>query len=338
MGDRGDKVAKAREKLEKFRKNKNKEQKTLATTVASLDRTDPKAAISENTFQPSQNYDAVVVDEQELQKTTNTQSSHQPTHSGSFNDAKTIGGAEVGQTSDLSSYFSSTEPNSTSGGALSSYFQSHPSGETSSSGISDAFASLVSTMPSMDSISTNLVSTIQELVVEEPEEQNVAEIVEAGQSIHEAQQPGIYEAQQSNIFEAQQPSTETYEADSSSVPKPAFYIGSEERTMITTTLPLPGQTSEPSMAAPSSSSSLVQDARVAELMYLLEEEKRGREEERGLREAERRRREEEKRGRELAEAEIVKLQEVLAGEQKRLEDGVGLEVTTNYHSLCQIFR
>ena len=190
----------------------------------------------------------------------------------------------------------------------------------------------------MDSISTNLVSTIQELVVEEPEEQNVAEIVEAGQSIHEAQQPGIYEAQQSNIFEAQQPSTETYEADSSSVPKPAFYIGSEERTMSTTTLPLPGQTSEPSMAAPSSSSSLVQDARVAELMYLLEEEKRGREEERGLREAERRRREEESRGRELAEAEIVKLQEVLAGEQKRLEGGVGLEVTTNYHSLCQIFR
>ena len=47
---------------------------------------------------------------------------------------------------------------------------------------------------------------------------------------------------------------------------------------------------------------------------------------------------EERRGRELAEAEIVKLQEVLAGEQKRLEDGVGLEVTTNYHSLCQIFR
>ena len=93
--------------------------------------------------------------------------------------------------------------------------------------------------------------------------------------------------------------------------------------MSTTTLPLPGQTSEPSMAAPSSSSSLVQDARVAELMYLLEEE-------RGLREAERRRREEESRGRELAEAEIVKLQEVLAGEQKRLEDGVGLEVTTNY--------
>merc|ERR1719410_99242 len=160
-------------------------------------------------------------------------------------------------------------------------------------------------MPSMDSISTNLVSTIQELVVEEPEEQNVEEIVEAGQSIHEAQQPSLYDAEQSNVFEAQQPSTETYEVDSSSVPKPAFYIGSEERTMITTTLPLPGQTSEPSMAAPSSSSSLVQDARVAELMYLWEEEKRGRE---------------------LAEAEIVKLQEVLAGEQKRLEDGVGLEV------------
>ena len=37
MGDRGEKVAKAREKLEKFRKNKNKEQKTLATNVASLD-------------------------------------------------------------------------------------------------------------------------------------------------------------------------------------------------------------------------------------------------------------------------------------------------------------
>ena len=244
----------------------------------------------------------------------------------------------MGQSSDLSSYFSSTEANTTSGGALSSYFQSQPGGETSSSGISDAFASLVSTMPSMDSISTNLVSTIQELVVEEPEEQNVAETVEAGQSIHEAQQPSIYEAQQSNIFEAQQPSTETYEADSSSVPKPAFYIGSEERTMSTTTFPLPGQTFEPSMAAPSSSSSLVQDARVAELMYLLEEEKRGREEERGLREAERKGREEERRGRELAEAEIVKLQEVLAGEQKRLEDGVGLEVTTNYHSLYQIFR
>merc|ERR1719339_223885 len=81
------------------------------------------------------------------------------------------------------------------------------------------------------------------------------------------------------------------------------------------------------MAAPSSSyPSLMQDAKVAELIYQLEEEKRGREEEKRGREAEMIGREEERRGREAVEAEKVNLQEELVGERKRLEEGAGLEL------------
>merc|ERR1719187_153832 len=143
----------------------------------------------------------------------------------------------------------------------------------------------------MDSISTNLVSTIQELVVEEPEEK----------------EDHVY------VEEIEQERESHGEVSSSSVPGPAFYIGSEEGVISSSTNSLPAvQVSESMMAAPSSSSSLMQDAKVAELIYLLEEEKRGREEER--------------RGREAVEAEKAKLQEELAGERIRLEEGAGLEL------------
>merc|ERR1719331_2856781 len=158
----------------------------------------------------------------------------------------------------------------------------------------------------MDSISTNLVSTIQELVVEEPEEK----------------EDHVYNE------EIEQERESHGEVRSSSVPGPAFYIGSEEGVISSSTNSLPAvQASESMMAAPSSSSSsLMQDAKVAELIYLLEEEKRGREEEKRGREAEMIGREEERRGREAVEAEKVNLQEELAGERKRLEEGAGLEL------------
>merc|ERR550532_1685075 len=118
----------------------------------------------------------------------------------------------------------------------------------------------------MDSISTNLVSTIQELVVEEPQEE---------------------EEDRVEVEDIEQERESHGEVSSSSVPGPAFYIGSEEGVISSTTNPLPAvQVSESMMAAPSSSSSLMQDAKVAEFMYLLEEEKRGREEEKRGREAE----------------------------------------------------
>merc|ERR1719187_701145 len=114
----------------------------------------------------------------------------------------------------------------------------------------------------MDSISTNLVSTIQELVVEEPEEK----------------EDHVY------VEEIEQERESHGEVSSSSVPGPAFYIGSEEGVISSSTNSLPAvQVSESMMAAPSS---LMQDAKVAELIYLLEEEKRGREEEKRGREAE----------------------------------------------------
>merc|ERR1719234_1616495 len=242
--------------------------------------------------------------EPEPQKNSNPQASLPASSTAQYDTVPVGGQPEVSQSSNLSSYFSSSTAADASvkeGGSLSSYFQNQPSSETSS-GISDAFASLVSTIPSMDSISTNLVSTIQELVGEEPQEE-------------EANHVEVEDIQQ-EIIESQG------EVNPSSVPAPAFYIGSEEGVISSSTNPPVVQTDEPmQMTAPisSSSSSLVQDARVAELIYQLEEEKRGRE-------AEIRGREEERRGREAVEAEKAKLLEDLAGERIRLEEGAGLEL------------
>ena len=310
MGDREDKVAKAREKLEKFRRNKNKEPAAAAAppvdsapanSSIKVAADEPAAVSSENTHV---NQTALL--EPEPQKSSSPQAS---LPASSTTDQVTVFEAaepqpDASQSSNLTSYFSPTTADVSvkEGGSLSSYFQSQPSSETS--GISDAFASLVSTIPSMDSISTNLVSTIQELVVEEPqEEEDRVEVEDI-----EQERDG--------------------EVSSSSVPGPAFYIGSEEGVISSSTNSLPAvQASESMMAAPSSSSSsLMQDAKVAELIYLLEEEKRGREEEKRGREAEMIGREEERRGREAVEAEKVNLQEELAGERKRLEEGAGLEL------------
>merc|ERR1719507_2857344 len=311
MGDREDKVAKAREKLEKFRRNKNKEPAAAAAppvdsapanSSIKVAADEPAAVSSENTHV---NQTALL--EPEPQKSSSPQAS-QP--ASSTTDQVTVFEAaepqpDASQSSNLTSYFAPTTADVSvkEGGSLSSYFQSQPSSETS--GISDAFASLVSTIPSMDSISTNLVSTIQELVVEEPQEEE--DHVEVEDIEQERESHG--------------------EVSSSSVPGPAFYIGSEEGVISSSTNSLPAvQASESMMAAPSSSSSLMQDAKVAELIYLLEEEKRGREEEKRGREAEMIGREEERRGREAVEAEKVNLQEELAGERKRLEEGAGLEL------------
>ena len=313
MGDREDKVAKAREKLEKFRRNKNKEPAAAAPPVDSAPANssikvaaDEPAAVSSENIHVSLNQTALL--EPEPQKSSSPQAS-QP--ASSTTDQVTVFEAaepqpDASQSSNLTSYFAPTTADVSvkEGGSLSSYFQSQPSSETS--GISDAFASLVSTIPSMDSISTNLVSTIQELVVEEPQEEE--DHVEVEDIEQERESHG--------------------EVSSSSVPGPAFYIGSEEGVISSSTNSLPAvQASESMMAAPSSSSSsLMQDAKVAELIYLLEEEKRGREEEKRGREAEMIGREEERRGREAVEAEKVNLQEELAGERKRLEEGAGLEL------------
>merc|ERR1719507_522881 len=313
MGDREDKVAKAREKLEKFRRNKNKEPAAAAASPVDSAPTnssmkvaadEPAAVSSENTH-VSLNQTAAL--EPEPQKSSSSPQASLPASSST--DQVTVFEAaepqpDASQSSNLTSYFAPTTADVSvkEGGSLSSYFQSQPSSETS--GISDAFASLVSTIPSMDSISTNLVSTIQELVVEEPQEEDQ---IEVGDIQQEVESHG--------------------EVSSSSVPGPAFYIGSEEGVISSSTNSLPAvQVSESMMAAPSSSSSLMQDAKVAELIYLLEEEKRGREEEKRGREAEMIGREEERRGREAVEAEKVNLQEELVGERKRLEEGAGLEL------------
>merc|ERR1719507_2134821 len=314
MGDREDKVAKAREKLEKFRRNKNKEPAAAAASPVDSAPTnssmkvaadEPAAVSSENTH-VSLNQTAAL--EPEPQKSSSSPQASLPASSST--DQVTVFEAaepqpDASQSSNLTSYFAPTTADVSvkEGGSLSSYFQSQPSSEAS--GISDAFASLVSTIPSMDSISTNLVSTIQELVVEEPQEEE--DHVEVEDIEQERESHG--------------------EVSSSSVPGPAFYIGSEEGVISSSTNSLPAvQASESMMAAPSSSSSLMQDAKVAEFMYLLEEEKRGREEEKRGREAEMIGREEERRGREAVEAEKVNLQEELAGERKRLEEGAGLEL------------
>merc|ERR1719507_1609012 len=312
MGDREDKVAKAREKLEKFRRNKNKEPAAAAASPVDSAPTnssmkvaadEPAAVSSENTH-VSLNQTAALL-EPEPQKSSSPQAS---LPSSSTTDHVTVFEAaepqpDASQSSNLTSYFAPTTADVSvkEGGSLSSYFQSQPSSEAS--GISDAFAFLVSTIPSMDSISTNLVSTIQELVVEEPQEEE--DHVEVEDIEQERESHG--------------------EVSSSSVPGPAFYIGSEEGVISSSTNSLPAvQVSESMMAAPSSS--LMQDAKVAELIYLLEEEKRGREEEKRGREAEMIGREEERRGREAVEAEKVNLQEELVGERKRLEEGAGLEL------------
>merc|ERR1719507_2333134 len=270
MGDREDKVAKAREKLEKFRRNKNKEPAAAAAppvdsapanSSIKVAADEPAAVSSENTHV---NQTALL--EPEPQKSSSPQAS---LPSSSTTDHVTVFEAaepqpDASQSSNLTSYFAPTTADVSvkEGGSLSSYFQSQPSSETS--GISDAFASLVSTIPSMDSISTNLVSTIPSMVVEEPQEE---EQIEVGDIQQEVESHG--------------------EVSSSSVPGPAFYIGSEEGVISSSTNSLPAvQVSESMMAAPSSSSSLMQDAKVAELIYLLEEEKRGREEEKRGREAE----------------------------------------------------
>ena len=320
MGDREDKVAKAREKLEKFRRNKNKEQQPAATAAVPLVDTaaaptnsnvklpaEHQAAAASESISVLQNQTAAL--EPELEKYSSSPQSSLPTSStAQCADTVTVGDeSEVSQSSNLSSYFSpnNADARATEGGSLSSYFQNQPSSE-SSSGIGDAFASLVSTIPSMDSISTNLVSTIQELVVEEPQEE----------------EPHV------EVEDIQQDIESQGEVSSSSVPAPAFYIGSEEGGISSSTNSPPVQASESmQMAAPSSSSSsLVQDARVAELIYLLEGEKRGREEEKRGREAEMRGREDERRGREAVEAEKAKLLKDLAGERIRLEEGAGLEL------------
>ena len=307
MGDREDKVAKAREKLEKFRRKKNKEQPATATatsTAGSANSSSIEVAAAQEAAATSVDKPVTLAAlEQEPQENSSHQASPQTTQDGISNvDSVTptvvtaVDQHEVSQSSNLSSYFTqATADASAKEGSLSSYFQNQSSSETS--GISDAFASLVSTIPSMDSISTNLVSTIQELVVEEPQEEDQ---IEVGDIQQEVESHG--------------------EVSPSSVPGPAFYIGSEEGTISGSINDLPVQASEPMMAAPSSSSSsLMQDARVAELIYLLEEEKRGRE-------AEMRKGEEERKERERLEAEKGKLHEELAGERKRLEEDVGLEV------------
>merc|ERR1719507_872607 len=294
MGDREDKVAKAREKLEKFRRNKNKEPAAAAASPVDSAPTnssmkvaadEPAAVSSENTH-VSLNQTAAL--EPEPQKSSSSPQASLPASSST--DQVTVFEAaepqpDASQSSNLTSYFAPTTADVSvkEGGSLSSYFQSQPSSEAS--GISDAFASLVSTIPSMDSISTNLVSTIQELVVEEPQEEE--DHVEVEDIEQERESHG--------------------EVSSSSVPGPAFYIGSEEGVISSSTNSLPAvQASESMMAAPSSSSSsLMQDAKVAELIYLLEEERRGRE---------------------AVEAEKVNLQEELVGERKRLEEGAGLEL------------
>ena len=315
MGDREDKVAKAREKLEKFRRNKNKEPAAAAASPVDSAPTnssmkvaadEPAAVSSENTH-VSLNQTAAL--EPEPQKSSSSPQASLP--ASSTTDQVTVFEAaepqpDASQSSNLTSYFAPTTADVSvkEGGSLSSYFQSQPSSEAS--GISDAFASLVSTIPSMDSISTNLVSTIQELVVEEPQEE---------------------EEDRVEVEDIEQERESHGEVSSSSVPGPAFYIGSEEGVISSSTNSLPAvQVSESMMAAPSSSSSLMQDAKVAELIYLLEEEKRGREEEKRGREAEMIGREEERRGREAVEAEKVNLQEELVGERKRLEEGAGLEL------------
>ena len=304
-------MAKAREKLEKFRRKKNKEQPATAAataTAASDNSSSIEVAAAQEAAATSEDKPVPLAAlEQEPQENSSHQASPQTTQDGISNVdsvTPTVVTAvdqhelhdEVSQSSNLSSYFTqATADASAKEGSLSSYFQNQSSSETS--GISDAFASLVSTIPSMDSISTNLVSTIQELVVEEPQEEDQ---IEVGDIQQEVESHG--------------------EVSSSSVPGPAFYIGSEEGTISGSINDLPVQASEPMMAAPSSSSSsLMQDARVAELIYLLEEEKRGRE-------AEMRKGEEERKERERLEAEKAKLHEELAGERKRLEEDVGLEV------------
>ena len=318
MGDREDKVAKAREKLEKFRRKKNKEQPATAAataTAGSVKSSSIEVAAAQEAAATSEDKPVTLAAlEQEPQKDSSHQASPQTTQDGISNvdsvtptvvtavDQHEVND-EVSQSSNLSSYFTqATADASAKEGSLSSYFQNQSSSETS--GISDAFASLVSTIPSMDSISTNLVSTIQELVVEEPQEEDQIEVGDIQQEVESHE-----------------------EVSSSSVPGPAFYIGSEEGTISGSINDLPVQASEPMMAAPSSSSSsLMQDARVAELIYLLEEEKRGRDEEKRGREAEMRKGEEERKERERLEAEKAKLHEELAGERKRLEEDVGLEV------------
>ena len=308
-------MAKAREKLEKFRRKKNKEQPATATAASDNSSSIEVAAAQEAAAASEDKPVPLAALEQEPQEnSTSHQASPQTTQDGISNVdsvTPTVVTAvdqhelndEVSQSSNLSSYFTqATADASAKEGSLSSYFQNQSSSETS--GISDAFASLVSTIPSMDSISTNLVSTIQELVVEEPQEEDQ---IEVGDIQQEVESHG--------------------EVSSSSVPGPAFYIGSEEGTISGSINDLPVQASEPMMAAPSSSSSsLMQDARVAELIYLLEEEKRGRDEEKRGREAEMRKGEEERKERERLEAEKAKLHEELAGERKRLEEDVGLEV------------
>ena len=315
MGDREDKVAKAREKLEKFRRKKNKEQPATAAataTAASDNSSSIEVAAAQEAAAASEDKPVplAALEQEPQENSTSHQASPQTTQDGISNVdsvTPTVVTAEdqheVSQSSNLSSYFTqATADASAKEGSLSSYFQNQSSSETS--GISDAFASLVSTIPSMDSISTNLVSTIQELVVEEPQEEDQ---IEVGDIQQEVESHG--------------------EVSSSSVPGPAFYIGSEEGTISGSINDLPVQASEPMMAAPSSSSSsLMQDARVAELIYLLEEEKRGRDEEKRGREAEMRKGEEERKERERLEAEKAKLHEELAGERKRLEEDVGLEV------------
>ena len=314
MGDREDKVAKAREKLEKFRRKKNKEQPATAAataTAASNNSSSIEVAAAQEAAATSEDKPVTLAAlEQEPQENSSHQASPQTTQDEIYNvDSVTptvvtaVDQHEVSQSSNLSSYFTqATADASAKEGSLSSYFQNQSSSETS--GISDAFASLVSTIPSMDSISTNLVSTIQELVVEEPQEEDQIEVGDIQQEVESHE-----------------------EVSSCSVPGPAFYIGSEEGTISGSINDLPVQASEPMMAAPSSSSSsLMQDARVAELIYLLEEEKRGRDEEKRGREAEMRKGEEERKERERLEAEKAKLHEELAGERKRLEEDVGLEV------------
>ena len=294
-------MAKAREKLEKFRRKKNKEQPATATAASDNSSSIEVAAAQEAAATSEDKPVTLAALEQEPQENSSHQASPQTTQDGISNvDSVTptvvtaVDQHEVSQSSNLSSYFTqATADASEKEGSLSSYFQNQSSSETS--GISDAFASLVSTIPSMDSISTNLVSTIQELVVEEPQEEDQIEVGDIQQEVESHE-----------------------EVSSCSVPGPAFYIGSEEGTISGNDLPV--QASEPMMAAPSSSSSsLMQDARVAELIYLLEEEKRGRE-------AEMRKGEEERKERERLEAEKAKLHEELAGERKRLEEDVGLEV------------
>ena len=240
MGDREDKLAKAREKLEKFRKNKPK--KDLPAALPEI----PQGSHAQEAQQTNLEKNFCTTDSQEGNVASYFPTTQGPDGAGTESGAGGAGG--------LSSYFSA------------------PSGESSAGGISDAFASIVSTL----NVGEKIVSTLQELVVEEPEEEG-----------------------REQVFEVEE--EEVKEVVTSAVPGPAFYIGGQEeedRRMVQSSMASSSSSSMTNISTvvqslpatgPSfsslvkerrpSSSSLVQEGRVMELTQLLEQERRGREEE-----------------------------------------------------------